>query len=75
MVRTAYLDVNAKQLAVGRTCCCRNADGYSATWRCIMKRLIVALALITAIAVPTFAQTANAALVSPSSPAFGDNGY
>jgi hypothetical protein len=40
-----------------------------------MKRLIVALALMTAIAVPTFAQTANAALVSPSSSAFGDNGY
>ena len=75
MVRTVYLDANAKQLAVGRTCCCRNADDRSATWRCIMKRLIVALALMTAIAVPTFAQTANAALVSPSSSAFGDNGY
>jgi len=40
-----------------------------------MKRLIAALALMTVIAIPMFAQTANAALVSPASPAFGDNGY
>jgi hypothetical protein len=40
-----------------------------------MKALIAALALFTLIAVPTFAQTANAAAVSPSSSSFGDNGY
>jgi hypothetical protein len=39
-----------------------------------MKRLIVALALMTAIAIPTFAQTAKAdpgGWVSPASPEFG----
>ena len=40
-----------------------------------MKRLIAALALVTMIAVPTLTVSANAADVSPSSPAFGDNGY
>jgi len=40
-----------------------------------MKALITALALAALIAVPTFAQPANAALVSPSSSEFGTNGY
>jgi hypothetical protein len=31
--------------------------------------------LISLISVPALTQTANAAPVSPSSPAFGDNGY
>jgi hypothetical protein len=40
-----------------------------------MKKFIAALALVTLIAVPTFAQSANAATVSPASSSFGDNGY
>jgi hypothetical protein len=40
-----------------------------------MKSLIAALALAALIAVPTFAPSANAAPVSPSSSAFGGNGY
>ncbi len=40
-----------------------------------MRKFIAALALISLIAIPTLTQTANAADVSPSSPAFGDNGY
>jgi hypothetical protein len=40
-----------------------------------MKALIAALALATLIAVPTFAQSASAAPVSPSSSSFGGNGY
>ena len=40
-----------------------------------MKNFIAALALITLIAVPTLTVPASAASVSPSSFAFGDNGY
>jgi hypothetical protein len=40
-----------------------------------MKALIAALALATLIAVPTFAQPAIAAPVSPASSSFGSNGY
>jgi hypothetical protein len=46
-----------------------------------MKTILAALALVTLIASPTFAQSVptgdleQAALVSPSSPNFGDNGY
>ena len=40
-----------------------------------MKKLIAVLAVVTAIAIPTLTQTANAALVSPASSQFGDNGY
>jgi len=40
-----------------------------------MKKLIAVLALIAAIGVPLSTQTVSAASVSPSSPAFGDNGY
>jgi hypothetical protein len=47
----------------------------SATWRLIVKKFIAVLAVVIAIAIPTLTQTANAALVSPSSPQFGDNGY
>jgi hypothetical protein len=43
--------------------------------RCVMKNFITALALISLIAVPTLTQTASAAPVSPSSSAFGSNGY
>jgi hypothetical protein len=39
-----------------------------------MKALIAALALATLIAVPTFAQPANAAPVSPASSSFGRGG-
>jgi hypothetical protein len=39
-----------------------------------MKKLIAALALMTLIAVPTFAMSASAQ-VSPASPSFGSNGY
>jgi hypothetical protein len=41
----------------------------------IMKKLIAVLALATLIAVPTFAQSGNAAPVSPASSSFGGNGY
>lgn len=42
-----------------------------------MKKLIAVLAVVTTIAIPTLTltQTANAALVSPASAQFGDNGY
>jgi hypothetical protein len=40
-----------------------------------MKKLIAALALVTMIGIPTLTVSANAADVSPASPAFGDNGY
>jgi hypothetical protein len=40
-----------------------------------MKKFIAVLALLAAFGVPLAAQTASAAPVSPSSPAFGDNGY
>jgi hypothetical protein len=40
-----------------------------------MKVLIAAFALATLIAIPTFAQLANAAPVSPASSSFGSNGY
>ena len=46
-----------------------------------MKAILAALALVTLIASPTFAQSAatghveQAAFVSPSSPDFGSNGY
>jgi hypothetical protein len=45
------------------------------TWRRIMKALIAALALTTLIAIPTIAQPANAAPMSPASSSFGSNGY
>jgi hypothetical protein len=40
-----------------------------------MKKFIAALALMSLIAMPTLSGTANAAPVSPSSSAFGSNGY
>jgi hypothetical protein len=40
-----------------------------------MKNFITTLALISLIAVPTLTRTASAAPVSPSSSAFGSNGY
>jgi hypothetical protein len=40
-----------------------------------MKALIMALALATLIAMPTFAPSASAAPVSPASSSFGSNGY
>jgi Tfp pilus assembly protein FimT len=40
-----------------------------------MKKFFAVLALVAMIAVPTFAQSASAATVSPSSSSFGDNGY
>jgi hypothetical protein len=42
--------------------------------RCVMKKFLTAIALISLLTIPTL-ESANAALVSPSSPAFGDNGY
>jgi hypothetical protein len=42
--------------------------------RCVRK-FVAALALISLIAIPSLTQTANAADVSPASPAFGSNGY
>jgi hypothetical protein len=43
--------------------------------RCVMKKFIAALALISLIAIPSLTQTANAAPVSPASSGFGSNGY
>jgi hypothetical protein len=54
---------------------CRDPRTTVQAWRRIMKALIAALALAALIAVPMFAQPANAAPVSPSSSSFGSNGY
>jgi hypothetical protein len=43
--------------------------------RYVMKKFIAALALFTIIAIPALSTSASAATVSPSSSAFGDNGY
>ena len=56
------------------------ADKRPLTWRGAMKAILAALALVTLIATPTFAQSAPSAHweqtnVSPSSSNFGDNGY
>jgi hypothetical protein len=40
-----------------------------------MRKFIAALALISLIAIPSLTVTASAAPVSPSSSAFGSNGY
>jgi hypothetical protein len=40
-----------------------------------MKKFIAALALVSLIVIPSLAQTANGAPVSPASSAFGGNGY
>jgi hypothetical protein len=40
-----------------------------------MRKFIAVLALLTAFGVPLAVQTASAAPVSPSSSAFGGNGY
>ena len=40
-----------------------------------MKQLIAILAIVTLMAAPTFVQSVRAAPVSPSSSAFGCNGY
>ena len=45
------------------------------SWRCVMRTFIAALALTSLIAIASLTQTANAAPVSPSSSAFGGNGY
>jgi len=58
----------APALQVPRTMCEKE-------WRCVMRKFIAALALISLIAVPMAAQNASAAPVSPSSSAFGGNGY
>ena len=50
-------------------------DRPQTEWRYVMKKFIAALALVTVIAVPALILPASAADVSPSSPAFGDNGY
>jgi len=42
--------------------------------RCVMKKFITTIVLISLLTIPAI-ESANAALVSPSSPAFGDNGY
>jgi hypothetical protein len=43
--------------------------------RCVMRKFIAALALISLIAIPSLTVSANAAPVSPSSSSFGSNGY
>jgi hypothetical protein len=40
-----------------------------------MRKFIAALAVVSLIVIPSLTQTANAAPVSPASPAFGSNGY
>ena len=39
-----------------------------------MKKFLTVIALISLLTIPAL-ESANVALVSPSSPAFGDNGY
>ena len=39
-----------------------------------MKKFLTVIALISLLTIPAL-ESANAALVSPSRPAFGDNGY
>jgi hypothetical protein len=50
------------------------SDDCPKLWRCIMKALITALALITLIAAPSFAGPAEVYHASPSSPEFSGNG-
>jgi len=54
-------------------CRCREQEQRSLR-RCVMKKFLTVIALISLLTVPAL-ESANAALVSPSSPAFGDNGY
>ena len=49
--------------------------GNRTTLSKVMRKFIAALALISLIAIPSLTVTANAAPVSPSSSAFGSNGY
>jgi hypothetical protein len=49
-------------------------DRQASLKRCVMKKLLTVIALISLLTIPAL-ESANAALVSPSSPAFGDNGY
>jgi hypothetical protein len=58
-----------------RRCFAGDKDNGLFTRRCVMRKFIAALALISLIAIPTLTQTANAAPVSPSSSSFGSNGY
>ena len=70
---------NCKALAVGLPLL-QELGRSSVTWRGIMKALIAALALVTLIASPTFAQTAPTANSptcggygwGPSSPCYGE---
>ena len=52
----------------------RNAD-FPHTRRYVMKKFMVAIALLAIIAIPTLPTSVNAATVSPSSSEFGSNGY
>jgi hypothetical protein len=67
--------VTAKRRPLAAPADCRTPGRSSAIWRSIMKKLFAVLALVAMIVVPTLAQTANAAPVSPASSSFGDNGY
>jgi hypothetical protein len=55
--------------------CCSKQDKCSLVRRCVMRKFIVALALLSLIAISPLTQTANAAPVSPASSSFGSNGY
>ena len=50
-------------------CCCRGQIR-----RCVMKKFLTAIALISLLTIPAL-ESANAAPVSPSSSSFGSNGY
>jgi hypothetical protein len=74
---TSYLPGNCKAWAIGLRLLQESMDNRPYTWREIMKALIAALALVTLVASPTFAQTAgnNAANCygqgfGPSSPCY-----
>src|SRR5262245_34480039 len=79
LIVTAYLCSHCKAPAVGLPPL-QELGQTSVPWRSIMKALIAALALVTLIASPTFAQSypgeqPEQTNVSPASPNFGDNGY
>jgi hypothetical protein len=68
--------VAAEHGAVGRVPLQKPTDNRPYQWRGIMKALIAALALVTLLASPTFAQTANSPTCGgygwgPSSPCYG----
>jgi hypothetical protein len=72
IIPTTYLRDDCK---AWRTVLLRETGQCSLARRCVMRKFIAALALISLIAIPSLTVTANAAPVSPSTSAFASNGY